>query len=324
MTEAFRVAKRWVVEGGPLKKPWCPLHVVDCAGKPFAELKTTDSYLSQLCDRPAKQCLQLLKILRHLRNQAVDGVVLEKLKIADPMSSYTKVPPYWRSVLPVDAGLPDTVNVKLPPFRGPDGMPDGCEMTFLFEARRGKPVFMELTPENLTYLRSASVAIDAGNLSAERFGNFPKRRRLSEAARFVRDYDPIVKVDSTRPSLYVFWTTVDGRKARHFRKPASWTAVDVNATQAALRRWRKEHHHVKNSDGAYELECIKSEDDLGSASVHQDGDTDADHVEESCSSGCDTKNPAQEVAEEEYPTMSVAKSQAFKAIERKGNKLCKG
>ena len=116
MAEALRVEKRWVVEGGPLKKPWFPPHVVDCAGRPFAELKTTDCSLSQFCDRPSKQCVPLLNILRQLRNQAGDGVVLEHVKIADPMGTYEKVPPYWRNILSGDgmSELPETVNVKFP------------------------------------------------------------------------------------------------------------------------------------------------------------------------------------------------------------------
>ena len=171
MAEALRVVQRWVVEGGSLKKPWFVPRVVDCAGKHFVELKTIDSSLSQFCDRPSKQCLPLLNILRQLRNQAVDGVVLEQLRIADPMGTYENAPRNWRSILRGDAELPETVNVNLPVFHGPDGCLDGCEMTLLFEDRRAKSVAMELTSENVTYLRSASRAIDAGSLSAERFGD---------------------------------------------------------------------------------------------------------------------------------------------------------
>ena len=76
MTEALRVVKRWVVEGGSLKKPWFIPRVVDSAGKHFVELKTTDCSLSQFCDRPSKQCVPLLNILRQLRNQAVEVVIL--------------------------------------------------------------------------------------------------------------------------------------------------------------------------------------------------------------------------------------------------------
>ena len=138
MAENVRVSLRWVVEGDSLKKPWVVPHVMECAGKPFVELRTTDVSLSQFLDRPPRGSVQLLDILRQLRNQAVDGVVLEQLKIADPMWTSEKAPLNWRRRLDGHAELPETVNVKLPPFHGPDGGLDGCEMTLLFEDRRKK------------------------------------------------------------------------------------------------------------------------------------------------------------------------------------------
>ena len=50
----MRVEQRWVVEGGPLRKPWLPKHVVDCDGRPFAELKTADKSMYEFCDWAAK------------------------------------------------------------------------------------------------------------------------------------------------------------------------------------------------------------------------------------------------------------------------------
>ena len=179
MTEALRVVKRWVVEGGSLKKPWLIPRVVDCAGKHFVELKTTDLGLSQFCDRPSKQCVPLLDVLRQLRNQVVDEAVLEQLKENDPIGTYERAPPNWRSLVEP----PETVSVALPAFHSPDGVQDGCEMTLLFEEHKTKPVAMELTPDNLTYLRSASMAFSAGSLSAEAFGNCRKRRRRLEGER---------------------------------------------------------------------------------------------------------------------------------------------
>ena len=256
MPEALRVVKRWAVEGGPLKKPWLISRVLDCAGKHFVELKTTDLGLSQFCDRPSKKCVPLLDILRQLRNQVVDEAVLEQLRNADPLGTYERTPPHWRCIVEP----PETVSVTLPAFHGPDGVHDGCEMTLLFEEQRCKSVAMELTPDNLTYLRSASMAINAGSLSAEAFGNCRKRRRRAEAERVVLD-TPIVKASYSRHSMYVVWTNAHGRKARHFKKPASWTIADIRAAESALLRWRLSRHHVMNDDGVYELECIRSEDD---------------------------------------------------------------
>ena len=258
MPEALRVVQRWAVEGGPLKKPWLISRVVDCDGKHFVELKTTDVGLSQFCDRPSKQCVPLLDVLRQLRNQAVDEAVLEQLKENDPIGTYERAPPNWRNL--VDP--PETVNVVLQAFNSPDGVQDGCEMTLLFEEHKTKPVAMELTPDNLTYLRSASMAFSAGSLSAEAFGNCRKRRRRLEGERILLD-TPIVKCAYQDRSMYVEWTNADGKKARHFKKPASWNMEEIRAAESDLLRWRLERHHVMNDDGVYELEHIRSEDDDG-------------------------------------------------------------
>ena len=140
--------------------------------------------------------MPLLNILRQLRNQAVDEAVLEQLKENDPIGTYERAPPNWRSLVEP----PETVSVALPAFHSPDGVQDGCEMTLLFEEHKTKPVAMELTPDNLTYLRSASMAFNAGSLSAEAFGNCRKRRRRAEAERVVPDTS-IVKASYSRHSM---------------------------------------------------------------------------------------------------------------------------
>ena len=86
--------------------------------------------------------------------------------------------------------------------------------------------------------------------------------------------------------MYVAWTDADGRKARRYQKPKSWTMRDICAAESALLRWRLARHHVKNGDGAYELECIKSKDDAESAGAHEDEATDADRDNEACASSC--------------------------------------
>ena len=148
-----------------------------------------------------------------------------------------------------------------------------------------KPVTMEMTSENLMYLRAASRAITTGKLSRESFGNCPKRRRINQDVRDVPSFESIVKYDGTRPSLYVSWTTADGKKKRHFQKPKSWKAADLDATESDLVRWREANHHVVNDDGAYELEYIKGDDHEASANVHEDDASDSCEDNEARSEG---------------------------------------
>ena len=95
----MRVEQRWVVEGGPLRKPWLPKHVVDCDGRPFVELKTADRSINQFCDRAVKTCVPVLNVLRHLRNQVVNDEILKHLRMVDPLGTYAKIPVFWRTVL---------------------------------------------------------------------------------------------------------------------------------------------------------------------------------------------------------------------------------
>ena len=259
MARPFRIEQRWAVAQGSLKKPWIPQNVVDCDGRPFVELKTADRDINRLCDLASKRDVPLLNVLRHLRNHGVNDEIWKLLKEADPLGTYETIPVFWRNVLGPDGApeLPKTVKVTLPPFNGPDGMVNACEMTLLFDDRKVKPVTMEMTSDNLMYLRAASMAIAAGNLSAESFGNCPKRRRLLQDERDVPHLESVVKYDASRKSLYVNWTNADGKKKRHFHKPKSWKARDVNATEDLLVRWRHANHHVANADGSYELEHFK-------------------------------------------------------------------
>ena len=292
MAENVRVSLRWVVEGDSLKKPWVVPRVMECAGKIFVELRTTDVSLSQFLDRPPRGSVQLLDILRQLRNQAVDVVVLEHLKIADPMGTYATPPRCWRCMLENNSTLPETVNVKLPPFHGTHGALEGCEMTLLFESNRSKAISMELTSENATYLRSASKAIEAGSLQAECFGNCRKRRRRARSDIVMPD-GSVVKADNVRQTLYVKWTNVDGIKARHYQKPVLWKRRHIAATRRALRRWRQAHHHVMIDGGSYELECADSENLEESADATSDASDDADCENEACASSCsDRENEA--------------------------------
>ena len=165
MALPFLIEQRWAVAEGSLKKPWIPRNVVDCDGRPFVELKTADRDINRLCDLARKKDVPLLNVLRHLRNQRVNVEILKLLKEADPFGAYLTIPVFWRNVLGPDgvSELPKTVNVTVPPFNGPDGMVNACEMTLLFDDRKVKPVTMELTSDNLMYMRAASRAMAAGN-----------------------------------------------------------------------------------------------------------------------------------------------------------------
>ena len=99
MAGPFRIEQRWAVEGGSLKKPWLPKHVVDCDGRPFVELKTADRSINQFCDRAVKTCVPVLNVLRHLRNQVVNDEILKHLRMVDPLGTYAKIPVFWRTVL---------------------------------------------------------------------------------------------------------------------------------------------------------------------------------------------------------------------------------
>ena len=287
MAGPFRIEQRWAVAGGSLKRPWLPQHVVDCDGRPFVELKTADRCINHICDLASKTSVPLLNVLRHLRDQGVNDEILKHLKEADPLGAYETIPVFWRNVLGPDgmSQLPKTINVKVPPFDGPDGMIHGCEMTLLFDVRKVKPVTMEMTSDNLMYLREASKAIAAGNLSAESFGNCPKRRRLSQGERDFPSLESVVKYDAARKSLYVNWTNADGKKKRHFHKPKTWKAADVDATESDLVRWREANHHVANDDGTYELEYFKGGHHEASANVHEDDSSESSEDSEARSEG---------------------------------------
>ena len=287
MALPFLIEQRWAVSEGSLKKPWAIRNVVDCDGRPFVELKTSDRDINHLFDMPKDQPFPLLNVLRHLRNQRVDDEIFKHLKLADPLGTYEKIPVFWERVLGPDgvSALPKTVNVTLPSFNGPDGMINACEMTLLFDDRRITPVTMELTSDNVMYLRAASKAIAAGNSSAESFGNCPKRRRLLQDEGDAPHLESVVKYDASRKSLFVNWTNADGKKKRHFHKPKTWKAADVDAAQSNLVRWRHAHHHVANDDGAYELEYIESDNHDASANEHEDDASKSSEDNEARSAG---------------------------------------
>ena len=101
---AITVGKRWVIEGGSLVYPWLPTRVVECAGSAYFECRSEDNKLRKFLGMPrGEQCCRILSIIRQLRNQNVDALILDLMKVDNPFGQYDNIAEVDRSKFSVEA-----------------------------------------------------------------------------------------------------------------------------------------------------------------------------------------------------------------------------
>ena len=183
----------------------------------------------------------ITNILRQLRNQAVDDIILAAMRRDDPLGQYDRVSKQDRAKVAPDA-LPETVAILLPDVTYNDEIAGACTMTALVEIAPLKCASIELTSQNLNYLRVASLALQSDHTDELHFaGTLSRRKRKVSAECKVETPLKMAGVDYRRHSMFIEWTDGGGRKKKHYQKPARWESEEIVQTEQDLLQWKSEN-----------------------------------------------------------------------------------
>ena len=247
---AITVGKPWVIQGGSLARPWLPARVMECAGSAFFECRSEDNKLRAFLGMPrGDQCCRILSIIRQLRNQKVDALILEAMKANDPLGQYDNVAEVDRASTSAD-DLPLTVGVELPEIVYNDEVAGACKITCLVETAPKRCVSIELTADNLKYLRVATMALTTDHTDELHFAPNLSRRSKRPAETKIMLSSKRVRADYRRKALVVEYTDADDRKRKHSHKPKAWEADEIAQTEADLLAWKGENDNETLEDDA--------------------------------------------------------------------------
>ena len=246
---AVTVAQRWVVEGGSLLTPWVPSRLVNCGGRVFLELKTADRKLASLLGLQGGHEQRFTSVVRQLRNHAVDDVILASMRVNDPLGQFDHVTKEDRASFPADA-LPDTVTIELPEVTYNGEVGGACTMTCLAEIARFKCAAIELTSDNLHYVRVATLALAGEHTDELHFAPNLSTRKKRPAESKVVISSKFVKADYRRKSLYTRWTDPDGRVKRHYHQPTAWGPDEIAQAEQDLVEWKNMNDNGVGEVGA--------------------------------------------------------------------------
>ena len=225
--------KRWVIQGGSLSRksgPWCP-RVVHAADSVFIELKTTDNKLRKFMGDGK----DITGIVRELRNRAVE---MEVMRLRFHSRDRTKV----------SESLPETVTIHLPEVEYEGEVAAACTMTCIADGKLQCPA-IELTADNMTYLRLAGLALTLDDYDESMFAQgFKKRLKTPEESKVETPSKDHVKADYGRKTLFTKWTDMTGRKRKHYKKPRDWTHTEITKTGNLLIDWKQDNDSQEKSD----------------------------------------------------------------------------
>ena len=57
-------------------------------------------------------------------------------------------------------------------------------------------------------------------------------------------------VDYRRHSMFIEWTDGDGRKKRHYEKPARWDSEEIAQTEQNLLEWKSRHERAVEEEAS--------------------------------------------------------------------------
>ena len=246
---AMRVYKKWVIDGGGFKNAvWVVPHVVETdEGLPCVELHMQNSRFPRLFELTQAQ-LPFFDVVRDLRNKAVDEIIAQQRREENPLGANEGIVDR-RGVRLVS--LPATTWLELPRVTYRALAAPECKMIVVMELKKHKCASVELSLQNLQYLRVASLAMDADEVDAEFFSsNIVSRKRRREDEKITLNSHH-VRISYSRYTLIATWYDADGRSKLRCMRPAAWDEEEIRATEQRLLCWVRLHNHTPDADGIF-------------------------------------------------------------------------
>lgn len=250
-----------VVEGGNLREPWVvsTQKLADFGDKGemhFIQLSRGDRKLARAAGMDCTSRTPwgdntFLAYVAHLRDEIVDSLIRQYLKIDDPMGEIdcAEAVISQRAKLYAKAAVPQVVEITYPAFTMPDGtrVPPKCLHVFS-TPRRGGYITMELLAENLEFIAQAAPCCDFK----------PKEAATMFSAMEQEDHHMILeqanvvwrkRVIGGHASYLLFsrYRCSDGSWRTHTRTPLKTADEGVNAqvithTAQEMQEFYDEHH----------------------------------------------------------------------------------
>lgn len=145
-----------VIQGGLLKKPWV-VKPLDFDGHEFVPLSRSDKFVIKAF---GCEVVNIIHYLVHLRNEAVDKLIIDKLVADDPMGdrSLMKIEGP-RQIAFAQAEIPERIDIVCKAFTTPDGKRHAPFVaTTIASPRRGSMLHLRLDDANLNWLLAAASA----------------------------------------------------------------------------------------------------------------------------------------------------------------------
>jgi len=251
-------SKKWVIEC-PGMKPWVPdaSDVIEVDTTSFLALKVghwklgrvlTGVAATSLMSNEVPQAFDFIDIMREMRNDAIRNDCVEAMNAEDPMSAVEKLP--WHMT---QAGAARkaaaTVTIHLPELRIDDVCVGPLDMKVITEMSAQMRVAMELTAENLTYMRVATRALITNAKQRTDFGvrNVPTRRRRDAWERLSLD-SAVVHANNAKKRVYVSYVDREGSTRTKYLKPVSWDADGIQGASDDLQQWVRDNMSESPSD----------------------------------------------------------------------------
>ena len=211
--QPITVCKRWVVDCGSV--PWLP-RVTEVGSISVVALGSKDNWALKVLGLSPK----FLHVLEMLRNGAVDGSFLRRLRAQDPLSTLTSIPAVFARM---DARntVDEVVEIDLPAVLRDGTVVPAIRVKLVAERSLQAAASVELTAGNLELLRAAAAVFpDVGEAY---FGVAPRPPARSAKARFARRASArfrssSTRIDGRRGSLFMCCTNPDNLRKRIYEK----------------------------------------------------------------------------------------------------------
>ena len=238
------ISDRLCIEGGGLKRftQWVPREVTALEGQKFVALHSNEYLLHEFVGKSlrAGECC-LLNDLRMTRNDAVNQMILKKMREEDSTCQMTELPRGAKRFIDPST-LPATVSFSCPALIWGGKEIPAFDIVMATELNPLKCVSVACDVETLTWLREAAHA----------WGGHRKRKVRADADRVDTGYQ-FITADYRRKSLKVKYCDRDGTNRQHWRKPDTWDPESMDAACDSLINFLTNNHYAQNSAGEWVL-----------------------------------------------------------------------